>query len=320
MSGASQEETENLTVNVNPGHLWLSENQRLGSDNPPIPMGGSAQVRYGLVPYTLDLGHMLLRVVENPNCVMTPDRQVYLLRSTGILQIYIFAEDLGCEIPVSLRGLLMRADPDFQHIPVDRICQNHANETGRLGRRFVLQAATNALGRVNHCTNGFRHSVLFSLGRSDERGSLRAVVDFRSMCNSYCTTSDHPSVSTDVRAWSLVLLLTLENPITGEILAQRRISLCIKGARDFSFGLDPFRTIQPYRANTAGSLAAMSPQGSITHGGMNQMSILEDTLKGLVARAIQIGIRQESFVDRVRRLFIELGRVCSMTEARPLND
>ena len=50
------------------------------------------------------------------------------------------------------------------------------------------------------------------------------------------------------------------------------------------------------------------------------MSILEDTLKGLVARAIQIGIRQENFVDRVRRLFIELGRVCSMTEARPLND
>ena len=307
-----QDEIENLTVNVDPGHLGILENHRLGSDNPPSPMGGPVHAMYGLVPYTMDVGRMFLRVVENQSCVMSPDRQVYLLRSTGILQICIFAENLGREVPVSLRGLLMRANPDFQHIPVDRICQNHVNESGRLGRRFVLQAATNALGRVNYCSNGFRHSVVFLLGRSDERGSLRSAVDFRSICNSYCITSDHPLVRTDVMAWSLILLLTLENPMTGEILAQRRISVCIKGTRDFPRDLDLLRTSQLYRANTASTLAVMAPQGDTSYAGMGQLSNLDSILREAVSKAVQLGVRQEYLVDRVHCLFMEMGEMCSM--------
>ena len=76
----SQEEPENLTIDVDPRYLEIPENQ-----HPPNLMGGVARVMHGVEPDTMDIGCMLVRVAENPSCVMNYEKQVYLLSSMGIL-------------------------------------------------------------------------------------------------------------------------------------------------------------------------------------------------------------------------------------------
>ena len=76
----SQEEPENLTIDVDPRYLEIPENQ-----HPPNLMGGVAQVMHGIEQDTMDIGCMLVRVAENPSCVMNNEKQDYLLRSMGIL-------------------------------------------------------------------------------------------------------------------------------------------------------------------------------------------------------------------------------------------
>lgn len=298
---SSHAHPENLVVSIHPRSIQRLGNQGgnfegpVGSDR--LPLSLRDERLYGQVPNMLDFGSMLLRVVENRNCVLGPDRQLHLLRSLGVLQVWVSAQGLEATMPVVLRGLLVRANLDFSHIPIEYICEGHAGEVGIDGRPFVLQAGVASQGRVTYCVVRGRPSVVFFLGKTDAQGLTQASVGFRSICGDGCITSNHPMANVDRRSGDLVLLITLESLVTGEIFAQRKISIQVKSS---DAEMHPFRVERQRSTPHLFLSAVVNPMAG------SPMVNLDQSLRDVVASAVQLGISQEVFVNRARGLFLEL--------------
>ena len=138
-----------------------------------------------------DFGSMEVQVDPNRRCVRSDNTGYHLVRSTGILRLRVMVKGLDPEIPLTVRGMLVRAKEEFRGIPVSFVCNNHANEAGAAGRQYVLQASADPLGRVHYClTNGWP-TVLFNLGYPSLDGTLDTYLEFRSICSDSCVTHNN---------------------------------------------------------------------------------------------------------------------------------
>ena len=323
ISEITETEPEFLVVDVDPGHFRTPDGHDVSLDVQSDPLEPTVSVTSPIVAAasgiplsyyanvdldTADMGHMNLRLMENDYCKMVPNKLIRLQRSVGVLSVLVFSKNLGAGIEVLLRGMLLRANPELRHIPVDFVCQRHVNDAGPAGRTNVLQAATGPLSRVSYGMHGMRRSVAFHLGCTGGEGTVSTSVDFRSVCDDDCNTSNHPRVSSLVGPRFMILLITLEAVGTGEVLARRRIALQtytptpyrgIPG-RNIPRGIErpPPPMYRPPREN---------PRPVVAPATLVSMNGLDTVLKGVVMIASQLGISLESLMSRVQQLYVEMG-------------
>ena len=222
--------------------LEESANQKGGVSNSTIPKDDAlANLSYETNSMAtakhlslFEFGNFKCNILGNQHCQYSPYTGWHLQRSKGVMEIDLSFSNLLVEGPIIARVLLIRKDHRFRAYGIDQICEIHKNEVDNDSQNHVLQPDPNC--NIDWCydQSGFRKSICFSLGTLDPlTRTLAGKISFRSMCFDSCNTCSDLSFSPTESSRDLQLVLTLEAPTCGIIIARKVIDVwpkaCIVG-------------------------------------------------------------------------------------------
>ena len=171
-------------------------------------------------------GNFMFKIFENQFCKYSKYTGWHLQRSCGMMKMDLKFQKLSVRHgPLIVRALLVRKEDTYRHYGVDTICDNHRRDVGVRSAEHVLHPAAGMDAACYFDNSGQRRSLCFQVGGAGADGAVEATIGLKAMCNDSCSTCADPTFKPTESSRDLLLVLTLEAPERGVILARRSVTI-----------------------------------------------------------------------------------------------